>query len=147
MVRAITSIGQSVENIAKCVSVPSVTESAVKSIIVQPVTASARSLNPSGVEAALIPSPVVAQVKGSQGSSKSVASVPPIAPLPGMSPQVTSDQTHISGVEDIVRQLAARMEVFFSQIQPTLIPPTSQGSMLLPGSSHPKRTRVPSQHE
>ena len=82
VVRGITSIGQSVENIAKCVSVPSVTESAVKSIIVQPVTASARSLNPSGVEAALIPSPVVAQIKGSQGSSKSVASVPPIAPLP-----------------------------------------------------------------
>ena len=89
----------------------------------------------------------VAQVKGSQGSSRSVASVSPIAPLPQASSQVASDQTCISGVEDIVRQLAARMEVFFSQIQPTLIPPTSQSSMLLPGSSHPKHIRVPSQHK
>ena len=147
--KAVASIGQAVDVIAQHMSVPSQMApvvSAVNTRLELPLANQAPLVGHSRVQMDVQANPI-AQAEESQGSSKSVASMPPISPLLEASPQVGSDQARISGVEDMVRQLAVSMEAFFSRNQPSLILPTSQGSMLLPGSSHPKNTRVPSQRK
>ena len=168
--RVVTSIGQSVENIAKSISVPSVTESIVKSAIVQPVTESARSLNPPGAEATFIPSPARLLMLASENvepylktvnsesidipqSYSSSITDPGYSHLSSMkgsiqqlSSVIESEHTCISRVEGTVNQMALMMETFFAQHQLTPALPISDSSML-PGTIHPRHVRVSLQHE
>ena len=151
VVRVITSIRQSVENIAKCVSVPSVTESGVKSVIVQPVTASARSLNPSGVEAALIPSPVRSVMLASENVEphpRTASSGLTGIPQSYSSSTIDPGYTHLSSVEGKVQHLSVMMESLFAYLH--LPSSSASGHSVIsvpPGTSFPPNASVPLWHQ